>query len=503
MNAVEVARLATQSEIDDSKSRIERNRLGQFATPTAMAEDVLAFAKTFLPRKTPIRFLDPAIGTGSFYSALLKVFPKSQIKAAVGYEIDPLYAQASKRIWEHSELIVHQADFTRQRSNEKFNLLICNPPYVRHHHLTLSEKERLQHEVFVKSEMQLSGLAGLYCYFMGLSHTWMASGGVAAWLIPSEFMDVNYGRIIKGYLLNKVTLLHIHRFDPKDVQFADALVSSAVVVFRNEIPPANHAVSFSFGGTLLKPSLTRLVPSQSLAQESKWTRFPLNDERVANEGATISDFFDIRRGLATGNNNFFILKKSVIDAQQLPMEVFRPILPSPRHLPNDEVLADANGIPILEDPLFLLDTKLSESEIFKRYPRLSKYLENGKADGVHQTYLCSHREPWYSQENRPSAPIVCSYIGRADSDRDRPFRFIRNHSKATVTNGYLAMYPKGALAKALEENPLLICKVWMALLSITPEQLLSEGRVYGGGMHKLEPKELAKVDASVITQFVR
>jgi hypothetical protein len=46
-------------------------------------------------------------------------------------------------------------------------------------------------------------------------------------------MDVNYGKAVKHYLLSRVTLLHIHRFDPNGVQFADALVSSAVVWFRN------------------------------------------------------------------------------------------------------------------------------------------------------------------------------------------------------------------------------------------------------------------------------
>jgi adenine-specific DNA-methyltransferase len=33
-------------------------------------------------------------------------------------------------------------------------------------------------------------------------------------LIPSEFMDVKYGGPLKQYLLDKVTLLRIHRFDP-------------------------------------------------------------------------------------------------------------------------------------------------------------------------------------------------------------------------------------------------------------------------------------------------
>ena len=36
----------------------------------------------------------------------------------------------------------------------------------------------------------------------------------------------------------------------------------------------------------------------------------------------------------------------------------------------------------------------------------------------------------------------------------------------------------------------------------TKEQLLDEGRVYGGGLHKLEPKELANVDASAIAALL-
>jgi len=33
---------------------------------------------------------------------------------------------------------------------------------------------------------------------------------------------------------------------------------------------------------------------------------------------------------------------------------------------------------------------------------------------------------------------------------------------------------------------------------ITTEDMIDEGRVYGGGMHKLEPRELAKVNATAI-----
>jgi hypothetical protein len=145
---------------------------------------------------------------------------------------------------------------------------------------------------------------------------------------------------------------------------------------------------------------------------------------------------------------------------------------------------------------------LRENEIKVRYPKLWNYLEKGKDKGIHEGYICSHRTPWYCQENRPPAPIICTYIGRGDTKRGRPFRFILNESRATVANVYLAMYPTPLLARAMKNDKTLIRKVWQLLNAISTEKLLSEGRVYGGGMFKLEPKELANVDASAIAEWI-
>jgi adenine-specific DNA-methyltransferase len=86
---IEQHRLDLQCELDAAKAQSVRNRLGQFATPTRLAHDVLRFAYSLLQQDAQVRFLDPAVGTGSFYSALLRVFPSERIAAAAGIEIDP------------------------------------------------------------------------------------------------------------------------------------------------------------------------------------------------------------------------------------------------------------------------------------------------------------------------------------------------------------------------------------------------------------------------------
>lgn len=502
IDTLESGRNVLQVRLDAQKTQSERNRLGQFATPAALAHDILKYAATLLPQREKVHFLDPAIGTGAFYSALRSAFPSDRVAEGLGFEIDPSYGEAAAKLWRASGLVVKITDFTHERPLARFNLVICNPPYVRHHHLGNGEKGRLQHHAQQASGMKISGLAGLYCHFLGLAHAWMTEGGVAGWLIPSEFMDVNYGLEVKRYLLDRVTLLHIHRFDPNDVQFADALVSSAVVWFRKSLPPRDHAVNFTFGGTLLKPKVSRSVPLRDLAPAPKWTRFPVADVSIRSDVPTLSDFFQIKRGLATGHNGFFILPEEEISTRGLPMAVFKPILPSPRYVAEDEIVGDRNGNPKVERRCFLLDTRLPEDEIKLRFPALHAYLEEGKASGFHNRYLCRHRSPWYSQEFRPPAPIVCTYLGRGDAKSGRPFRFILNQSRATVANVYLAMYPKPIFARAFALDSGLIRRAWRALNAVAPERLLREGRVYGGGLHKLEPKELANLPVPEIAALL-
>ncbi len=214
--------------------------------------------------------------------------------------------------------------------------------------------------------------------------------------------------------------------------------------------------------------------------------------------SVLADLFTIKRGVATGYNRFFILTPEQIEEAQIPSQFLTPILPSPRYLETNEVLADSDGMPLIQKQLFLLSCDWPEKKIRLQYPGFWQYLQRGVAEGVHKRYLCRHRSPWYAQEVRPPAPLLCTYMGRRSGDQGSPFRFILNHSQATAPNVYLMLYPKWPLSHVLQSKPNLLRRIWRALSEIPAETLIQAGRVYGGGLYKLEPKELGRVPANAV-----
>ena len=94
----EQLRLILQASLDGQRTQTERNKLGQFATPPGLSQEILHHAATLLPRWESTRFLDPAIGTGSFYSALLSESPEGHVVRALGFEIDHHYADVCRAL---------------------------------------------------------------------------------------------------------------------------------------------------------------------------------------------------------------------------------------------------------------------------------------------------------------------------------------------------------------------------------------------------------------------
>ncbi len=495
---IELARL--QKALDSQKTPKERNMKGQFATPYPLACSIMKKAKT-LCSKEKVSFIEPSIGLGTFYAAFRSIFGNAA-GHSLGFEIDKHYYVPAHKLWANEDLELKNADFLKEKANgESYDLLVANPPYVRHHHINIEKKKELQEEVMLKTGIKISGLAGLYCYFLILSEKWLADGALSCWLIPSEFLDVNYGSAVKRYLLECVDLICVHKFKAEDVQFNDALVSSTVVFFRKG-KPSEYDIEFSYGKDVNNPSKIRMIERRSLTASCKWSNLFIEDyvDYLNNEECKLGDFFTVKRGVATGDNDFFVIDVDIIEKYKIPSNFLKPMLPSPRYLKDDIILYDNDGNVALPQKQYLFSCNLPEDVLKEKYPGVWEYIQEGVRREVNKGYICSHRPLWYFCEDRKPAPFIIPYMGRGDSSK-KMFRFILNKTKAITTNVYLLLYPKENYLKCLTDNDLLN-NVWQKLNEVSSEQFAINGREYGGGLHKLEPKELLNIKVPALSSLL-
>jgi hypothetical protein len=178
--------------------------------------------------------------------------------------------------------------------------------------------------------------------------------------------------------------------------------------------------------------------------------------------------------------------------RRIPEQFLQPILPSSRYINSSVIEANEDGTPILDKGLFLLNCRLPEQIVERDHPDLWAYLEEGKAQGISDGYICRNRKPWYKQELRHSPDLVVGYMGRSRKEAT-PFKFYLNRSKAIAANSYLMIYLKPEAKDKIKHGGAGMMRLIDSLASITEDIFLEKGRSYGGGLHKLEPKELGNV----------
>lgn len=484
-----------------SENRVEDTGKGKgeepevHLTPPELAREIAAYTVSLIDSSSPIDFGDPAVGTGAFYAALLQTMPPNLIASSIGIDISSQQVAAAKWRWAHKGMKIMLGDYLHMERLPQRNLILANPPYLRHQGIPSKYKQNLRERASVITGVRVSARSGMYVYFLLLSHAWMKEDAVAAWLIPSEFMQTAYGAAVRHYLTHRVQLIRIHQFGYNDPQFEKVLALPSVVVFRNRCPSNNQRITLSAGGTLSNPATSDLVSVEELRREAKWLiPRPSSNKRGSSE-IRIKDIFVVRRGIATGANDFFVLKRE--DAKQfgIPKNALRPVLPKAQNLETDIVERERDGYPRVNPQLCLIDCNLAEDEIRTKHPRLMEYLMKAKDQGILDRYLVKKRDPWYKQERREPAPFLCTYMGRRRVNAP-PIRFIWNKSDAIVTNTYLMLYPGVALAKLLEEHPEVAEKLFTLLQETARETMTESLRVHAGGLHKIEPGELLDVRLS-------
>jgi adenine-specific DNA-methyltransferase len=112
--------------------------------------------------------------------------------------------------------------------------------------------------------------------------------------------------------------------------------------------------------------------------------------------------------------------------------------------------------------------------------QVEKYIKKGEIEKVNEKYLTASRNPWYSLENRPPAPIWVSVFHRNGMKFIRNFTNVRNLT--TFHCIYLNMF-------SVAKTDLLFAY----LLTDTAQEIFNDNRrEYGNGLKKFEPNDINK-----------
>jgi hypothetical protein len=424
----------------------------------------------------PARVVDPGTGSGRFLIAAAERFPNASL---VAVEVDPvavllLRANAAVREFAH-RLTINLADYRHVGlpDIQGPTLFIGNPPYVRHHDISQSAKVWFARAA-ARYGLKASQLAGLHVHFFLKTRELVRRGDYGAFITSAEWLDVNYGAVLRALLGNGLGGTAIHILAPEAVPFADALTTGAITCFRVGARSPHLVVRkvarlADLNG--LPENSQDAVPWSALERARKWTAVVRHASKPPAGFVELGELVRVHRGQVTGANGVWIAGAY---PGLLPKRVLVPAITRARELlAAGEVLRSTRGLRnVIDLPESLVSLLEEERELVERF------LAWARRQGAHESYIARHRTPWWAVRLRSPAPILCTYMAR------RPPAFVRNACEARHLNIAHGLYPRRLLAE-----PIL-----MALVRhLNGNVAVAAGRTYAGGLTKFEPKELERV----------
>jgi len=481
----------------DAISETQKNRnLASFYTPREVAQVLTDWAITG-PATT---VLDPSFGGCAFlYSALETLRQKGNAtpgKQIYGVDIDRdaqshlaplLSAGGSLEQYIIDDFFnVHPKDF----SCGLFGAVLGNPPYIRYHDIEDKAQERAISRL-KESGIKISGRASYWAFFLLYSMQFLHTGGRLAMVLPGAFLHTDYSVQVRELLTQNFEEVIVYLL--QDRVFEGTEEESILVCAAGARKPHR---TLRIGAVAkvedLRDAFENLQTTTQTLDDTKgdggWLRaliepktLALYDQLVESPNVIrMGEWVKTRIGVVTGNNEFFILSRVEQEQRGIPDNYLVPIIRRPVHLAGLWVRDQDLQFLAEGGNKFLL---LALNQVESKLPKpLREYIQYGQEKDVSRARKCRDRQPWYVVPHTFVPPALMPCMSAAWP------RLVVNQSRYTCTNNILRILWK-------EERP---AEDWLRLalgtLS-TLSQLSAElvGRSYGGGVLKLEPKELARL----------
>lgn len=453
------------------RSPEERRPRGATYTPAPIVEAMICWAKK---QGEPARVVDPGLGSARFLVAAGRAFPNAEL---VGVELDPVAALLGRAnlaaVGFANRSTVHLADYRELRLPKQKGptLFVGNPPYVRHHLIGAEWKEWLS-STAKRHGLEASQLAGLHVHFFLATLELATPGDRVVFVTAAEWLDVNYGKVVRDLFLNKLGGQSLHFIEPTAAPFPDAQTTAVIACCTvPEKPKSIRVRRVARAKELRDLQGGRVIRRERLEAARRWTPLFRATMDVPEGFVELGELCRVHRGQVTGANKVWIEGEH---SSALPESVLFPSITKARELiAAGASLKDASTLRRVIDIPADLDELMREERT-----RVDKFLRVAKEMGADKGFIATHRRAWWAVGLRQPAPILTTYMAR------RAPAFVRNLAEVRHINIAHGIYPREPLsARALDT----------LAAHLGSRTKVSDGRTYAGGLTKFEPSEVERL----------
>lgn len=261
-----------------------------------------------------------------------------------------------------------------------FDVLLGNPPYVGHKHLSKERRIELSEYSDVFSDK-----ADLSFCFLKKICQWMNPKSVAGVLTSRALVDAFCGRGIRNYLNQQIEILELYDFTDINI-FPNINVLSVALLFSRK---QNSDYSFRverFSMESTKTSKFKICSDQ--LTDRRWSLLKSSEtkfiERIQRNCLyQLGDIVEFNQGIITGLDKAFIVSKEEIEKYDLEEKLLHPWLKSTMILKNS----------INQTPYRIIYT--DDIQVEETYPNSVEYIQKFQKKLMSRRECMKGYRPWY------------------------------------------------------------------------------------------------------------
>lgn len=466
----------------------QENERGAFFTPQPIAQ----FLSDWAIRASTDTVLEPSCGEAVFLEAAgrrLDIISHANDRIGQklrGVEIHPpSAARAKARLGELGyQAAIECNDFFDMPPTAEYDVVLGNPPFIRYQSFTGDSRAKAL-TAALRQGVPLRRLASAWAAFLVHAAAFLKPNGRLGFVLPAELLATRYAAEVRSFLLRRFGSLKIVLFE----QLIFPGVMEEVILLLAE--GSGGCNSFEVIQVKNIDSLNRAILRGSGYRpphpNHKWTTGLLHQEAQhvlstlshSKSFETIADWGITYLGFVTGGNGFFILNEAERIRHGLSEKDLVRICPPGARKINGFAYTEAAWRSMRDEG----------AAVYLFYPRSTllginskKYVEIGINRKIQTGYKCANREPWWRVPLTPEPDLIFTYM-----NHQMP-RIVSNDAKIQVSNSVYGV--------TLHRNRKMIGRKMLPRLFFNSVSALSseiEGRSYGGGLLKIEPREADKI----------